>query len=289
MNALKNALAGSFVLIAACSMRSTPPPTPTPVPLSALTPFVVPTVPRETPTPEAGATPLPTRPVKNPDTETAKSAGKIVGPVVTHAGIARADGKTVEPDLIERGTPVYINYVGSGFLLVVEGKPGISNLEIGRRVVAYDPNDPSVRPDLEIQVNKPLGDGSEEICDQRQPRIGGIPAIDPPSFSETAKVAATLNDFSCRFQTFIESAESCTLDRYGDYSFVKSDSATQFCMVVARAWNFPMGDTLVSVRLRDLEGNPGPVSRFILRRTQRPTPTVGPTRTPTPTVSRRRP
>lgn len=287
MKHIGKTLAG-LALLAGCAMRSAPP-KPTPMPRPEQTPVVVPTVPRGTPTPIDG-TPLPTRPVKNPDTEKAKQAGKTVGPVVTVIGVARADGKTVEPTSVDKnGVPIYVNYVGSGFILVVEGKPGVSNLEVGRRIVAYDPKDPSVRPDLEIQANKPLGDGSEEICDQRLPKVGGIPAINPPNFAETAKIAATLNDFSCRFQTFIESAESCTLDKYGDYSFVKSDSTTQFCMVVARAWNFPVGDTMVSVRLRDIEGNPGPVSRFILRRTFRPTPTVGPTLTPTPTVSKRRP
>jgi hypothetical protein len=287
MSSPRKTLAGIVLLLAGCTMRGAPP-KPTPMPLPVQTPVVVPTVPQGTPTPLGGA-PLPTRPVKNPETEKAKRAGKSVGPVVTFAGIARADGKTVEPTLIERGVPVFVNYVGSGFILVVEGKPGLSNLEVGRRVFAHEPSDPSVRPDLEIQVSRPLGNGSAEVCDQRLPKVGGIPALEPPSFAATAKVAATLNDLSCRFHTFIESAESCTLDKYGDYSFVESGSTTQFCMVVARAWNFQAGDTTVSVRLRDIEGNPGPVSRFVLRKTFRPTPTVGPTRTPTPTVSRRRP
>ncbi len=59
-------------------------------------------------------------------------------------------------------------------------------------------------------------------------------------------------------------------------------------MVVAKAWSFPEGETLVSVRLRDNEGNPGPVSRFILARKPNPTPPPRPKATPTPTVSRRR-
>ena len=155
---------------------------------------------------------------------------------------------------------------------------------------AYDPEDPSVRPDLQIEADHDLGDGSLAICDQRKPNIGGIPAINPPSFAETAQIAAALNDFSCRFEQFGESDASCTVDKYGEFSFLKPDESTmQFCMVVARAWSFPEGDTLVSVRLRDTEGNPGPVSTFRLRRTRRPTPPPRPNQTPTPTVSRRRP
>jgi hypothetical protein len=247
------------------------------------------TVPVGTPTPVA-AKPLATRPIENPEAAKAKEAGKAIGPVVTFAGIARADGRSYEPDAEKKGgIPVFTNYVGSGFLIVVEAKPGISNIEVGRKIYAFDANDPKKRPDLEIQVSRPLGNGSKDICDARRPTIGGIPAIDPPSFAETQRIAATLNDLSCRFEIFTASAESCTVGKFGDFSFVKEDSDTQFCMVVARAWNFDYGDTLVSVRLRDEKGNPGPVSEFWLRKPkERPTspPVV---RTPKPTESRRRP
>jgi hypothetical protein len=95
---------------------------------------------------------------------------------------------------------------------------------------------------------------------------------------------------SCRFETFIESAGACTVNKYGDFSFVSEETTMQFCMVVARAWRFPMGDTLVSVRLRDSKGEPGPVSRFILRRPKEgPTPRPAAQPTPQPTAARRRP
>jgi hypothetical protein len=263
---------------------------PTPIPEEAFSPPVtVATVPIGTPTPGA-AKPLPTRPIENPQAAKAKEAGKAIGPIVTFAGIARADGRIyeAEPEMKD-GSPVFSNFVGSGFLLVVEGKPGISNLEVGRKIYAFDADDPKKRPDLEIQVSRPLGDGSKDVCDARRPTIGGIPAIDPPSFAETQEVAATLNDLSCRFEIFIASGESCTLNKFGDFSFVKVDTDTQFCMVVARAWSFDYGDTLVSVRLRDEKGSPGPLSKFWLRRPkERPTPNR-PVRTPEPTVSRRRP
>jgi hypothetical protein len=255
----------------------------------AAPPVTIATVPVGTPTPVAGK-PLPTRPIENPDTAQAKEAGKSVGPVITFAGIARADGRAYETDPeMKDGIPVFSNFVGSGFLLVVEAKPGISNLAVGRKIYVFDPDDPKKRPDLEIQVSRPLGDGSKDICDARRPNIGGIPAIEPPSFAETAEVSATLNDMSCRFEIFTASAESCTLGKYGDFSFVSKEADTQFCMVVARAWNFDYGDTLVSVRLRDEKGNPGPVSKFWLRRPkERPTPRPL-ARTPQPTASRRRP
>jgi hypothetical protein len=254
------------------------------------TPYVVPTVPPRTPTPVESA-PLPTRPLEDPEAEKAKMSGKVIGPVITHAGIARADGRPVESTGKEKGIPIYINYVGSGFMIVVEAKPGLSKLEVGRRIFAYDENNPAKRPDLEVQVNRDLGDGSAVVCDNRKPKIGGIPGINPPSFAETKEVAAKLNDMSCRFETFIESAGSCTLNKQGDFSYVAKDTTTQFCMVVAKAWNFPVGDTLVSVRLRDSKGDPGPTSQFIVRRSAtRPTPNAAQAKpTPLPTPARRRP
>jgi len=270
-----------------------PAPSPTPAPAAAptaATPFAVPTVPPSTPLPP-GAPPLPTRPVKNPKAEEEKRAGKLIGPVVSYAGVARADGQRTEPvGKNAEGIPIFRNQVGSGFVIVVEGKPGISNMEVGRSIFRYDENDPSHRPDLEIQVDRPLGDGSVEVCDARRPKFGGVPAINPPSFADTKEVARSLNDLSCRFETFIESNSSCTVEKTGDFSFLNpKESKVQFCLVVARAWNFQDGETLVSVRLRDIEGNPGPVANFILQKKPNPTPVPQLKATPTATAPRRRP
>jgi hypothetical protein len=278
--------------IGCSTMQSTPKTTPAvaPTPFLPPAPVSVATVPPGTPTPGGGAA-LPTRPVKNPKAEAEKKSGKAVGPIVTFAGLARADGKLTDPiGKSPEGIPIYRNPVGSGFMIVVEGKPGISNVEVGRSIFKYDPNEPAQRPDLEIEVNRPLGDGSAAVCDARPPKIGGIPAINPPSFADNPQVSATLNDLSCRFETFIESNSSCTLKKNGDFSFVDpTNSKVQFCMVVARAWNFPDGDTLVSVRLRDVDGDPGPVTRFIVRRQANPAPPPRAMPTPKPTAPRRRP
>jgi hypothetical protein len=94
---------------------------------------------------------------------------------------------------------------------------------------------------------------------------------------------------SCRFETFIESPGACTVQQTGDFSFLSKDSDVQFCMVVARSWQFADGDTIVSVRLRDTDGNPGAVERFVLRRAALPVPSPKPEPPPTATPSRRRP
>jgi hypothetical protein len=253
----------------------------------------VPTVPVRTETPVSGvATPMATRPIKSDESDAAKKAGKQIGPVLTYLGIARADGTKIEAASTEKdGTIVFDNSIGSGFMLVVEAKPGISNIEAGRRISAYDKDDQRSRPDLEIETDKDLGDGSKVVCDKRRPDIGGVPAVNPPSFGDSRAVADALNDLSCRFEVFIESGSACTVTKNGDFSFLSKDTQVQYCMIVARAWNFPVGNTLVSVRVRDKEGNPGPVKKMLLRRSERPAQSAPakpqPTKEPTP--SRRRP
>ena len=218
----------------------------------------VPTVPPSTPAPAATPVPIPTRPI---GTDIKATKDRPIGPAVTFLGAARADGTTVEPVRVDKGIPVYRSAVGSGFMLVVEVKPGLGGREPGRSVFTHDPNNPKIRPDLEIQTTRDIGDGSRAVCDKRRPTIGGVPGINPPNFAETQTVSDALNDLSCRFETFIESQMSCTMDRNGDYSFVKPDTTLQFCMIVARAWGFPVGRTLVSARVRDTDGNPGPVKQ----------------------------
>ncbi len=276
----------------------TPPVAPsTPAPPAASSPAAgateqatIKVVTKESQSERAEANKLKVRPVKNEGTDAALAAGKAVGPIITFVGAARADGNPTKPTgKTADGTPVFVNHVGSGFILIVEAKAGFSNLEPGRSIFRYDPEDPSKRPDLEIQVDRDLGDGSEVVCDARPPTFGGVPGIKPANFAETKKVTAAINDLSCRFETFIESEASCTNAPNGDFSFIDKETDVQFCMVVARKWRFPEGDTTVSVRVRDRDGNPGPVSKFVLRRLPRPTraPLAEPTMTPTPV--RRRP
>ena len=233
-----------------------------------LTPM--PTVPPATPLPEPAAQPVPTRPV---GTHKQARKGEIIGEEITFFGAVRADGSKVQPESVDKnGIPTYVTAAGSGFMIVVEAKPGRSGHEVARRVFAHVPDDPTVRPDLEIEANRDLGDGSSEVCDRRKPKIGGIPGINPQSFAETQRISDALNDFSCRFETFIESDSSCTLDVTGDYAFMNKESTTQFCVIVARAYSFPVGDTLLSVRVRDVDGNPGPVKQMRIRRPPEPKP-----------------
>lgn len=283
-------LAAAMFTMMGCVGKKVSPPAVQHTPAPEPTATAVPTVAASTPLP-AGATPLPTRPVKDPATDTMRKSGKVVGPVITFLGIVRADGNQITPVSVDKdGVPTYENVVGSGFMIVVEGKPGLSNIEVGRKLMSYKPDDPKSRPDLELETTNDLGDGSKAVCDKRKPVIGGVPAINPPSFQETQAVADTLNDMACRFETFIEPQSACVVNKGGDFTFVQPESAIQFCMTVAKAWNFPVGDTLVSARLRDGEGNPGPVAQFRLHRPVRAPTVARPASVQaTPTPVRRRP
>jgi len=230
----------------------------------------VPTVPPGTPTPEPTAAPLPTRPIGQ---NVKPRKGEAVGPVVTFLGAARADGSPAQPESVDKnGVPTYLSAVGSGFMLVIEAKPGANGFGPGRNVFSYVPGDPSKRPDLLVESDRDLGDGNPAVCDRRRPNLGGIPGIKPANFAETQRISDALNDFACRFETFIESESSCTLAANGEYSFRNKDSTTQFCMIVARAWAFPVGETTLTVRLRDTEGNLGPPAQLRIRRPPEPKP-----------------
>lgn len=238
----------------------------------------IPTVPVATPTPSSPPTPLPTRPVGREDVKPRK--GQPIGPVITHFGGARADGYPVQPAGVEKGIPTYLSQSGAGFIIVVEAKPGLGGHEVGRRVYVHFPDDPSARPDLEIISNRPLGDGSRAVCDRLRPNIGGVPATS--SFAETPEVTAAINDFSCRFETHNDNDSACTVNQAGDFAFVNPETTQQFCMVVARAWAFPVGDTILTVRVRDVKGNPGPPKQLRIRRPPEKPKPLSPTPAPTP-------
>ncbi len=238
----------------------------------------VPTVALTTPTPTPPPTPLPTRPVGREDVRVPK--GQPLGPVITHFGVARADGRPVTPVATEKGIPTYLSSAGAGFMLVVEAKPGLAGHEVGRRVFAHVANDPTVRPDLEIISNRPLGNGDPRVCDSRRPNIGGIPAAQ--SFAETQAITDAINDFACRFETHNDNESACTVNEQGDFAFVSPETTQQFCMAVARAWEFPVGETILTVRVRDVKGNPGPPKKLRIRRPVQP-PTSRATAMPSPT------
>lgn len=168
------------------------------------------------------------------------------------------------------GIPVYNRLVGSGFLIVIEGRRGRSNRQIGTVVFNSDPENPGARPDVQLQSRNKLGNGSTLVCD-RGPApdapVGGVPAINPPSYDMTQAISDALNDFGCRFDVHITTADACTKDDLGNFAFANSMTATQFCSVPAVGVEllFPSGDTELTVQLRDQGGNIGNQAKLIVR------------------------
>ena len=199
------------------------------------------------------------------------------GPTVTFFGVTRADDTLVPPSgATTDGVPVFTRPTGSGFRLVVEGKPGPNGKPVG--VSTYQ-DDLTSFPDLEIEASRPLGNGSAAVCDvERTPgptpkRGGGVPPIDPPNFEPTQANINAVNDLACRFRDGAGNTSAITSRNDGcvkflpteDYGFVGSTSTTQFCGFITGVVIFPPDDTTVTVRLRDVDGNPGVAAQLVIR------------------------
>lgn len=198
-----------------------------------------------------------------------------LGPEITFLGVAGSDGRaSTALGNLPDGTPVYFRSSGFGFLLVVEAAPGPSGGRVGTRVFDSSSTDPSRQPDLQIQVDRPLGAGSRAVCDER-----GVPAVVPADFSAIQTVSNALNDLGCRFSVSTTRAATCTLDQFSQANFLSPRSTTQFCLQVNSDLAFSNEETTVIVRLRDQTGAMGPVRRLKLRVANAPFP---PTFTPVP-------
>ncbi len=158
----------------------------------------------------------------------------------------------------------------AGFMLVIEAKPGQSGGQVGTFVPDRIPGQP-FRPDLQVQANRPLGDGSAAVCDSDPQTGGGIPGFDPPDFGPQQVVTDALVDFACRYTPFNPGAP-CTLNANGNESVLTQgglpSGSRQFCNIVSPLTGVPIGDTRLTLQVRDRNGNIGPQTAIILRRTQ---------------------
>jgi hypothetical protein len=204
------------------------------------------------------------------------------GARISFLGIAGPNGTPLSSLGTIGETPVYFRNSGTGFRIVVEAASGFNHVEPGRTTFDFDPTNPNRRPDLQIGCTSALGDGSPAICED------GVPAMSPPHFGSSQKVADTLNDFACNFDVITSPRFACTMDRFQVSNFLGTDSELQFCLQVTTRLQFPAGDTLCSVQLRDEGGTLGPLRQFVLRVDTGPLPptftaTVRASSTPTAT------
>jgi hypothetical protein len=234
------------------------------------TPTRVPPTATVTPPPSPTDTPSPT-PTTRPTRTVTRTAVPTVepgpGPQITFFGLATAEGIVLEAlEADADGNPVYFRpFSGFGFLIIVEAKPGTQG-QPGRTTSNQDP---TTLPDLLIQADRNLGNGSAEfVCDVGPPPnpYGGVPGISPPTFdpAQNPLVAPAANDFGCRF-TVHDKFEPCTVN-VGGPAYERPDSQLQYCALVDSAIPFHTGDTRLTVQLRSTTGVTGPSARLVVRR-----------------------
>jgi hypothetical protein len=191
-----------------------------------------------------------------------------MGPIITFFGLTRADDTPIAPSgTTAQGQPIFSRSLGSSFSIVIEGKPGSNTTEVG--TAAYQANLTSF-PDLQVEVSRSLGNGSPAVCDNSGASAGGVPAVNPPSFTATPANISAVNDLGCRFENGSGDpvgrppGEACIMFPSGDFGYMNSKSTIQFCGFIGKVLEFPSGDTVVTARLLDKGGNPGPPAQIVV-------------------------
>ena len=198
----------------------------------------------------------------------------LPGPQITAFGLADGENFLLEPATTdEMGNPVYTRAVGAGFFIYVEAKAGTSGSPPGTFSIKSDLMNPAVWPDLQMQANKDLGNGSTTVCDSAGPGVtqtpGGVPGVPTPNFDpQSQQIANALNDLGCRFDLH-NGGDACTKPNPVTEApgFVGGDSTIQFCtaFTVGTEWRFHSGDTMLTVQWRDGIGNIGNQAHLVIR------------------------
>jgi hypothetical protein len=176
------------------------------------------------------------------------SAASPGGPTITFFGPVNPQSVPLTcPGVTQDGVPICNLDAPTNFLFVIEGRPGPSAAAVGTSTF-----NASGLPDLQIQTDRALGNGSPAVCD-----AGGVAPISPPDL--TFSNPGPVNDFACRFETDI-----CTR-RAGQPARLVPTSTVQFCAMIDPVLAFANGDTRVSLRLRDVEGGLTETRQLVLR------------------------
>jgi hypothetical protein len=191
-------------------------------------------------------------------------------PRVSYLGLADGARVPVAPTGADHDDRPVLAHPGAGAVLVIEGRIGNDGHPLG--VETY--RDDGGLPDLQVILSNPLGDGSPTVCDLGAGVHGGVPAVEPFAFDISPAVADAVNDLGCRFNDGsgrnrgqIETEFACTRASVSSpFAFVDPASNVQYCLPLARAWDFPVGDTIVAARIRDVAGAVGRPKEVVIRR-----------------------
>ncbi len=145
---------------------------------------------------------------------------------------------------------------------MIEGRRGTSNIDPGTNTLPTGGD----RGDVQVLVSNPIGNGSGAVCDAGPPPtpFGGVPG-NPPVFGSGQSITDAIVDMECRFSVQENTTVACTRDRQGDFAFLGTQSRKQFCYQVPQTAEFPVGDTVIAIQLRDLAGNLGPKKEIVVR------------------------
>ena len=243
-------------------------PTAVPTASATVTPTAGVTPPTRSPAPTGTAPATPTVTASSPTASASPTPSATPGPPeISYFGVARADDLALEPASFDAaGRPVFTRIQGQGMTIVLEARRG--SRPLGE--TAYDPSGGA--RGVEFLVARPLGDGSPVVCDVSPPMAGGVPGIDPPVFSDQPEVERAIDDLGCRVNDGTGAPlarvgpNACTrMDPSFEYGFVDATSERQYCLPIARAWNFALGDTIVAARVRDVTGAVSAVREIVVR------------------------
>lgn len=253
-----NATATPTTVAPTASLTASPNATASPIPTAS---------PSRSASPSHTPPPSPTETTPPLDTATPAPSPTPAPPQLLYFGVARADDLVQAPDGVdEAGRPIYLRAQGQGMTLVVEARRGQARLSNQ----AYDPV--NFAPGVEIIASRPLGDGSPAVCDYDPPRIGGVPAVEPLEFRNDPMVRDAIADLGCRFNDGAGAPlgrtgnnNACTRDTGALFNFIDPLTELQYCLPIAKAWAFPVGDTIVAARVRDAGGTVSGVREIVIR------------------------
>jgi hypothetical protein len=177
---------------------------------------------------------------------------------------------TPTPEFDNQGRQVFTVSFGSGFLLVIEARPGNMGFSVGTSVPIPGS---AARPDMQVESTRNLGNGSAQICDTQAAAEGGggVPGINPHDFGPGQPITNLLQDFACRLTPF-QPGTPCTLNRFGAFAVLTpgglSGGGRQFCHIVRSIEDFPVDDTILTAQSRDTGGFIGPLKQIVVRRLQ---------------------
>lgn len=151
------------------------------------------------------------------------------------------------------------------FRIAVEAVIGASGQPPGTQL-QEPPAFSNGRPDLQIEASNPLGNGDSVTINCTFGNLDGIAAVEPPNFGPGDSVTNALHDFSCRFQ-LASISFPCLLGSDGMATLGNPGAGpvVEFCDDVSVGDTFPVGDTVLTVRLRDKALNLGPPEQIVVR------------------------